>query len=72
MCVKWYTNDINETQKCMKGGAKVSNGKVTFKIDSSLEKAIEELKRERYYNKSYAELYRDLFSVALEVIEREV
>ena len=45
--------------------------KVAFSIDAGMKRSIEELKRERYYNKSYAELYRDLINIALERIEME-
>lgn len=58
----------NET----KGGAKVSSNRVTVIVDDELRSAINELKRQRYYDKSYAEMYRDLLNIALDAIEKVV
>ena len=68
-CVKWYTFDI---KKETKGGAEVSSNRVTIIINDEMKSAINELKRKRYYDKSYAEMYRDLLDIALDAVEPHV
>lgn len=50
----------------------MSSNRVTVIVDDELRSAINELKRQRYYDKSYAEMYRDLLNIALDAIEKVV
>ena len=45
--------------------------KVSFTIDDQLKRRVDELKKRTYYNKSYAELFRDLVIKALDKVESE-
>ena len=50
----------------------MSKDRVTVIINDELRSAINELKRKRYYDKSYAEMFRDLLSIALDTMESDV
>lgn len=50
----------------------MSKNRVTVVINDELRSAINELKRQRYYDKSYAEMFRDLLNIALDTIDSNV
>ena len=46
--------------------------RTTITIPEDIEKAIIQLKKDKYFDKSYSELYRDVLRAGLKVINKEV
>jgi len=60
---KWFTERVNRMQK---GGQEMDRKKVAFFLDEEIIKELDRIKQIKFYDKSYAELYRYLMKLGLD------